>query len=218
MDAPPDRPARTGRLTRVKSLRAEPDDAVWVMVPHEWTDETWPDYRDWARQAAETVWGDAPTALRPDLTVDHLALTLAMFVERFEPEASPAWYYLWLPEPRTELLFAQVHLFEAEGAPEEARRELLALDDPDSVEPPVVDEVDNPHLGPGERSLRYIALDPDGDEVPLAVSVRYFWRTDGYDVVLTATTPDRQAALEALPDLDALAASLQLVDQAGVDP
>ena len=54
------------------------DADIWIGVPGEWSEETWPDHRDWAREVAEIVWAGADPI--GGHGPDHLALGLAMLV------------------------------------------------------------------------------------------------------------------------------------------
>src|SRR3712207_1510529 len=59
--------------SRMSTVDVHFDTDVWVGVPREWTEETWTDHRDWAREVAEIVWtGARPRRGRPG--VDHLTL------------------------------------------------------------------------------------------------------------------------------------------------
>lgn len=87
------------------------DEAIWLEIPPWWGPETWPDYRDWAREMAQLWWDDS--GLRPgEHQVDNLALTLAVCAERFgfpDPdETTELTTYLHLPDPRVMPLAVEV--------------------------------------------------------------------------------------------------------------
>lgn len=112
------------------------DPAIWIELPAIWCEETWVDHRAWARDLAECCWGDFD--VEPgEYEVDNLALTLAMFAERLQPDQVPdQHFFLHLPDPRMMVLHVCVNLWEAEGEREAALRDLTNADDPSAVEPP----------------------------------------------------------------------------------
>ena len=184
------------------------DTEVWVGVPGEWSEDTWPDYRDWAREVAEIVWAGADPVNGQG--PDHLALGLAMLVEGpFANEPSRR-TFLWLPEPTSVLLPIHLEAYAAEGDPDEALRELTRADAPGAVEEPVVEPCPSPHLGDGRRVLRY-AVDPRDGAVVLTLS--YGWRAGGLDVLLWLSTFDTGLAHRAMADVDDLARAVHLVDE-----
>jgi hypothetical protein len=190
----------------MRTVDIELDTDVWIGVPGEWTEETFPDHRDWARAVAETVWnGVAP---RPgEEGPDHLALTLAMVAESPLMDDPARRAFLWLPGPVSEVLPVYLEAFVAEGDREESLRELTLADAPGAVEPPIVEPFVT-GLGEGLRVLRY-AADPEDGAVVLGLS--YAWRAGDLDVRLWLSTFDTGLALRALDDVDALARAVRLV-------
>jgi hypothetical protein len=81
---------------------------------------------------------------------------------------------------------------------------LVAAEDPDAVEPPVIEPFRTELLGEGLRSFRYLRQD-DAPEVIAAV--RYAWRDEeaGADVVLWTATDDTAQVIRAAPDIEQLA-------------
>ena len=183
------------------------DAGVWVGVPGEWSEETWPDHRDWAREVAGIVWGGADPV--GGQGPDHLALGLAMLAESPFANAPFRRTFLWLPEPTSTLLPVYLEAYAAEGDPDQALRDLTRADAPGAVEPPVLVPFPSPHLGDGLRVLRY-AVDPQDGAVVLTLS--YAWRAGGMDVLLWLSTFDTSLALRAMEDVDDLARAVHLVD------
>jgi hypothetical protein len=183
------------------------DTGVWVGVPGEWSEDTWPDHRGWAREVAEIVWAGADPI--GGQGPDHLALGLAMLAESPITKDPSRRTFLWLPGPTSTLLPVHLEACAAEGDADEALRELTRADAPGAVEKPVVDPFPSPHLGDGLRVLRY-AVDSQGAAVVLTLS--YAWRAGGLDVLLWLSTFDTGLALRAMDDVDALARAVHLVD------
>jgi hypothetical protein len=181
---------------------------VWVGVPGEWTEETWPDYRDWAREVADLVWTGA-TPSPGEQGPDHLALGLAMVAESPLSGDPSRRTFLWLPGPTSAILPVHLEAYAAEGDRDEALRELAQADQGGAVEKPVVEPFGSEHLGEGLRVLRY-AVDPSDAAVVLTLS--YAWRADGLDVLLWLSTFDTGLALRAMDDVDDLARAVHLVD------
>jgi hypothetical protein len=181
---------------------------VWIGVPGEWSEETWPDHRDWARDVADAVWAGAspaPGGQGPD----HLALGLAMLAE--SPLLDLAWRrtFLWLPGPTSDFLPVHLEAYAAEGERAESLAELTRADEPGAVEKPIVEPFRTEHLGDGIRVLRY-AADPRDRAVMLTLS--YAWRAGDLDVLLWLSTFDTGLALRAMDDVDELARAVHLAD------
>ncbi len=192
------------------------DPALWIELPRVWCDQTWPDHRAWAREIAEACWGDS--GLVPgEHEVDSLALALAMFAEKADSGELPAQdLFLHLPDPRMMPLQVCLDLWDAEGERDAALRELTGADDPDAVEPPVVEVFPTEHLGEGLRTLRYCPFDPGPDHPPapgaLYATLNYAWRVDEHDtdVRLSASCPDLARLIQCVEDIDALARGIRI--------
>jgi len=180
---------------------------VWIGMPGEWTQETWPDSRDWAREVAEIVWADVvPT---DGLGPDHLALGLAMLAESPLANDPARRTFLWLPPPTSAVLPVHLEAYAADGDRDDALRELAGADPAGAVERPIVEPFLSDHLGEGLRVLRY-AVDPADGAVVLTLS--YAWRAEGLDVLLWLSTFDTPLACRAMDDVDDLARAVHLVD------
>lgn len=184
------------------------DRQVWVGLPGEWTEDTWPDHRAWARAVAAAGW-DGQQPEPGEQGQEHLALTLAMVAESPLAGAPHRRIFLWLPEPSSEVLPVHLDVYAAEGERDAVLRELTRADPRGAVEPPIVEVFPHDRLGDGLRVLRY-AADPDDGAVVLTLS--YAWRVQGLDVLLWLSTFDTGRALRALDDVDELARAIELVE------
>jgi hypothetical protein len=180
---------------------------VWIGMPGEWTEDTWPDHRDWAREVAEIVWTDA--APTDGQGPDHLALGLAMLAESPLADNPARRTFLWLPGPTSTLLPVHLEAYFADGDRDEALRELTRADPAGAVERPIAEQFLSDHLGEGLRVLRYEAHPTDGAVV---LTLSYAWRAGGLDVLLWLSTFDTSLAFRAIHDVDDLARSVHLVD------
>ena len=193
----------------MRTVDVDLDTDVWIGLPGEWTEETWLDHREWARDVADAVWTGATPAVG-EQGPDHLALGLAMLAEGPLAGDPGRRTFLWLPEPTAELLPVHLEAFAAEGEQDESLRDLARAEAVGAVEPPIVEPFPSPQLGEGIRVLRY-AADPDDGAIVLTLS--YAWRAEGLDVLLWLSTFDTGLALRALPDVDDLARAVHLADQ-----
>ncbi|MGH3874367.1 MAG: hypothetical protein ACRDSR_23180 [Pseudonocardiaceae bacterium] len=194
------------------------DPAVWIELPMVWDEQTWPDHRAWARDLAEASWGDS--GLVPaEYQVDNLALTLALFAEKLQSGGPlPAQhFFLHLPDPRMMPLQVCLGVWDAAGERDAALRELTGADDPEAVEPPLVEVFPTEHLGDGLRTLRYCPFDPGPGHPPdpaaIYATLNYAWRVDGHgtDVRLFSSCPDLARLIPIIDDIDALARGIRIV-------
>jgi hypothetical protein len=194
-------------VVAVTTVDVHLDTDRWVGVPGEWSEETWPDHRDWAREVAETVWHGA-TPAPGGQGPDHLALGLAMLTEN--PLLAEPWRraFVWLPGPTSTVLPVYLEAYAAEGERDDALRELTRAHEAGAVEKPVVEPFPTEHLGDGLRVLRY-AADPRDGAVVLTLS--YAWRAADLDVLLWLSTFDTGLALRAVDDVDDFARRIHLV-------
>jgi hypothetical protein len=202
------------------------DPTVWIELPMVWCEATWPDHRAWARDLAEACWDDS--GLMPgEYQVDNLALTLAMVAERIQSSQLPAQhFFLHLPDPRIMPLQVCLGVWDAAGERDATLRVLTGADDPDAVEPPVVDVFPTQYLGNGLRTLRYCPFDPGPGHPPdpgaIYATLNYAWRVEQHDtdVRLFSSCPDLARLIQAIDDIDDLARSIRIVPltEEGLDP
>jgi hypothetical protein len=181
------------------SIEVAFDTDVWVGVPREWSDQTWTDPADWAREAAEAVCG-------PDLDRgDGLAAALAMVAA--SPLLDPALgqsCYVHLPSPDDDPLPVWVQVLEAEGGLRE-----LAQADEEAVEPPVVEAFTTDALGEGLRVLRYSLAAED----LLLVGLHYAHRVGDLDVHVWTSSLTPARVLAALDDVDELVRGIEVTER-----
>ncbi len=193
------------------------DPVVWIELPALWGEQTWPDHRAWARDLAEACWDDFDLA-PGEYQVDNLALTLTLLAERLQSDEVPGQYFfLHLPDPRMMPLQVCLGVGDAAGERDAALRELTNADDPEAVEPPIVDVFPTEHLGEGLRTMRYCPFDSGPDHPPepgaLYAALNYAWRVDEQDtdVRLSTACPDLARLIQIIDDVDALARGIRIV-------
>ena len=185
-------------------LVLEADLDVWVGLPEEWGEDTYPDHASWARETAEAVW--TGTAASPGFGPDGLALTLAMMVEQLPLQADFRRTWFWVPEPSVDVLPVMVDLFQAEDSAEATFAELADVG-AEAVEPPVVEPFDFPHLGEGRSLLRYVR----GHDDDLVLARHLYVRARDLDLHLHLATVDLPTAHRAMSDVEALARGARLL-------
>jgi hypothetical protein len=192
----------------VSWIEVDYDPTVWVEMPSEWTDDTWPDYRDWAWDTAKAVWADS--GIEPgEYGIDQLALAFAMLAESADPALSSL-TYLHVPEPTDIPLALGLKVFESTGERSAVLRVMTNADDPAAVERPIVDEFVTASLGTGLRTLRYLTLPEQPDA--LVGALNYAWRVDGIntDIRLWTACPDLSRLIGAIDDIDTLARRIRV--------
>ena len=185
------------------SLDIEYDPNRWLELPPRWDTTEWPDISVWARHCAHLLW-HADGREPGESGIHFLADTLRRFAETLAPEFFDTRVLLLMWEPTSMPLQLFTMVKPAQGPREETLRLLLGADDPDAVEPPVVEPFSTALLGEGLRSFRYLRQE-DAPEVVAAL--RYAWREEevGADVVLWTATDDTAQIIRAAPDIEELA-------------
>lgn len=185
------------------SLDIDYDPSRWLEIPPRWDTEEWQDIGVWARSCAELFWrsyGRDPG----DSGIPFLAGTLRRFAEAFAPEPFDTRVLLRMWEPTSMPLQVFSMVKPAQGDREETLRFLVGAEDPDAVEPPVVESFRTDHLGEGLRAFRYLRQD---DTPEVLAALRYAWRDEevGADVVLWTATNDTAQMIRAAQDIEELA-------------
>ncbi|MFF2846804.1 hypothetical protein ACFVT5_10780 [Streptomyces sp. NPDC058001] len=136
--------------------------------------------------------------------VAFLAGRLKHIAEAFAPEPFDTRVLLRMEEPTTMPLQVRTRVKPAEGDREATLRALVGADDPDAVEPPVVEPFHTDSLGEGLRAFRYVRQD---DTAEVLAALRYVWRDEeaGADVVLWTATHDTAQVIRAAQDIEELA-------------
>jgi hypothetical protein len=187
--------------------RAAYNKRLWVPCPPA-LPEGWDGDR-WAREFAEAWWAlsELPHG-ESDLT--RLTTLLAYIYENTWGHIPCHLVYIHLPDPRMQPLPVYLGIFQSVNARHAQLRLLARADDPEVIEPPIVDDFTTGDLGPGLRVLRYWRGD-DENEVDAGLS--YAWRSEEYetDLRLFTATSDLGRLQQAMPDIDELARQLTVV-------
>ena len=185
------------------SLDIDYNPSRWLELPPRWDTEEWQDIGVWARTCAELFWrsyGQDPG----ESGISFLAGRLRHFAEAFAPEPFDTRVLLrmWEPTHMPLQLFTMVK--PAHGPREETLRFLVAAEDPDAVEPPVVETFRTELLGEGLRAFRYLRQD---DTPEVLAALRYAWRDEevGADVVLWTASENTAQIIRAAQDIEELA-------------
>jgi hypothetical protein len=184
------------------SLDIDYDPSRWLELPPRWEREEWQDIGVWARECSQLFWqsyGQSPG----ESGIDFLADTLQRLALAFAPESFDTRAVLRMWEPLTMPLPIIATVKPAQGDRDEALRTLVRAEDPEAVEPPVVEPFRAELLGEGVRAVRYVQQD-DAPEVLAAL--RYAWRDEevGADVVLWTASDDTAQIIRAATDIEEL--------------
>ncbi|MFJ6569858.1 hypothetical protein ACIQNU_20795 [Streptomyces sp. NPDC091292] len=185
------------------------DPLRWLELPPRWDTEEWPDISVWAGTCAELFWR-AYRSDPDDSGIAFLAGRLKHFAEAFAPEPFDTRVLLRMWEPTTMPLQVCTMVRPAEGDCEATLRTLVgADDDPDALEPPVVEPFHTDALGEGLRAFRYLRYD---DTPEVIAALRYAWRHEksGADVLLWTATHDTAQVIRAAQDIEELAHTLSV--------
>lgn len=190
------------------SLDIDYNPSRWLEIPPRWDTEEWQDIGVWASTCAELYWrsyGQDPG----ESGISFLTGTLRRFAEAFAPEPFDTRVLLRMREPTSMPLQVFTMIKPAQGPQEETLRFLVAAEDPDAVEPPVVESFRTESLGEGLRAFRYLRYD---DTPEVVAGLRYAWRDEevGADVVLWTTTNDTAQVIRAAQDIEELGHTLSV--------
>ncbi|MFJ4786754.1 hypothetical protein [Streptomyces sp. NPDC088794] len=175
----------------------------WLELPPRWDTEEWQDIGVWASRCAELFWRSYER--NPgEAGISFLSGTLRRFAEAFAPEPFDTRVLLRMWEPTSMPLQVFTMVKPAQGDRAETLRSLVGAEDPDAVEPPVVETFRTELCGEGLRAFRYLRQD-NAPEVVAAL--RYAWRDEevGADVVLWTATDDTARVIRAAQDIEELA-------------
>ncbi|MFJ4829329.1 hypothetical protein ACIP79_05295 [Streptomyces sp. NPDC088747] len=185
------------------SLDIEYDPSRWLELPPRWDTEEWQDIDAWTRSCAGLFWrsyGQDPG----ESGIPFLAGVLRRFAEAFAPEPFDTRVLLRMWEPTSMPLQVFSMVKPAQGDREETLRFLVGAEDPDAVEPPVVESFHTERLGRGLRTFRYLRQDDTPDVI---AALRYAWRDEetGADVALWTAAEDTARVIRAAQDIEELA-------------
>ena len=187
------------------------DRRIWIPCPPAFPDGM--DRQAWAAGFAEEWWAGSGRRHSP-VDVLVLARQLAALHEGSYGHIPCHLMFVHLPDPRLDPLPIFLGIFQSFGDREASLRLLTHADDPDAVEPPIVDEFSTAKLGAGIRVLRHLRTD-DG---ALYAALNYAWRSDEYetDLRLWATSDDLGRLERARPDIDEFARTLSFRPREGL--
>lgn len=180
----------------------------WLEIPPRWETETWQDIDAWAQECAELPWrayGHDPA----EPGFPRFVGTLRRCADAFAPEDFDTRVLLHINDPLSMPLPVFAAVEPSEGEHDETLRALVRADDPDAVEPPVVETYRAELLGAGLRAFRYFRQD-DAPEV--LAGLRYAWRDDelGADVALWTVTDEIGQIMRATADIESLTHKIQV--------
>ncbi|MGP3948559.1 hypothetical protein [Streptomyces sp. 7N604] len=184
------------------------DPTLWLEIPPRWETETWQDIDAWAHESATLLWsshGKDPGRSG----VPFLAGTLRRCADSFAPEDFATRGLLYVRDPLSMPLPLFASVEPSQGERDETLRALVRADDPDAVEPPVVETHRTEELGEGVRVFRYVRED---DAADVLAGLRYAWRDDelGTDVVLWTATDDIAQIMQAADDIEKLTHKIEI--------
>lgn len=199
------------------STFSESDPELWIGIPQIWpipgSEKELPDIPAWASSVSQIVW----EASGLEVTAGGLGVLTSILTKTAQtaPEHFPGFDVLvHLPEPTSMPLNVYIGEFDASDlSPDEAAEEvplIAGVEDPEAVEPPVVEAFPSQHLGAGVRVLSYVQVP---GENTIHVWVRYGWHVPQLQrqVFLFAFSLDPGHMMSALEDIDQLARSIRFV-------
>ncbi len=212
------------RLTVYANLALDP--TCWLGIPAFWGGLSWSSADNWAAGAASDAW--THSGLPHDaVDVDRLAAVLVTCCEKWGPGAvhpeqlgDPSLEVqtaLHLPDPRMLPFPARVIVADAAMVNEEklTLHDLVDAEDPRAINPPKVEEIVNPNLGPGLMAYRLRPMEtepgePKDYEHPVYAVLRYAFPVPGHDdkILVSVSWPDIARITAAREDIDNLARGL----------
>lgn len=191
---------------------ADYDAQVWIPCPAVFPEGV--DREIYAAGVAGIWFERVPPDRRRPGDVELLAAQLSEIHQATYGKVAVCYVFVHLPDPVGHLpLVVNVGVWEARGDAGEQLRMLCLADDPDAVEPPIVDEFATPRLGTGLRVLRYCRLtDDDG---ALYSGLNYAFRSAELetDLALSVVSEDLGRLQGAMPDIEALVRSMSIISQ-----
>ncbi len=118
--------------------------------------------------------------------------------------------FLHAYDPEISLLPVCIGLWQVAADWDTMWRKFTGVDDTGLIEPPIVEEFGNPHLGTGRKCLRYMKNKKSG---LVAAVLDYAFRCEELETDLTvhAHTTDLRRLQRGMPDIDALATTIKVV-------
>jgi hypothetical protein len=184
---------------------------VWIPCPPAFPDGF--DRDSWANLFAEQWWA-ASGRKHGRREVKALARTLIDIREYAYSHLEMHRGFIHLPDLALVPLLVSFGNWEAVGDREAQLRILTHADDPEAVQPPLVEEFGTEQLGPGLKVLSYTRKD---DTVTGHLS--YAWRSEEYATAVRMFTgsPDLGRLQRAVPDIEQLARGVSVVSRPRAD-
>lgn len=180
---------------------------IWVPCPPFF--EGGENRESWAAESAR-LWFESSESPYGREEVNHLAEVFAAIHQDLYAAGHCHQALIHLPDPRMVPLPVQIGVWAMEGNRDQAMRGLAHADDPEAIEPPIVEEFTTERLGTGLKALHY-RRGPDGESVH--GHLNYAWRSEQYETDLRLFTfSDNLSRLQrAMPDIDDLARAIEIV-------
>ena len=180
---------------------------IWIPCPPIFPEGF--DLDSWASLYAEEWWSRSGRE-HDKREVKLLARTLADIHEYAYEHLAMHRGFIHLPDLGVVPLLVSFGIWEAVGERTAQLRALTHADDPELIQPPVVDEFATERLGPGLKTLSYTRK---GETV--TGHLNYAWRSEEYATALRmfATCPDLGRLQRALPDTERLARGVTIISR-----
>ena len=180
---------------------------IWVPCPPFFAEGE--NRESWAAESAQ-LWFETSDSAYGREETDFLAEMLVAIHQDLYAAGHCHQALVHLPDPRMVPLPVQIGVWEMEGSRDQALRGLVHADEPEAVEPPVVEEFTTERLGTGLKVLHH-RLAPDGETVHGYLN--YAWRSEQHETDLRLFTfSDNLGRLaRAMPDIDDLARAIEIV-------
>lgn len=193
------------RMSQHGWMAVEYDQSVWIPCPPVFPDGF--DRDSWASLYAEQWWQMSGEPHR-DREVSLLAETLVEMREYAYEHLDMHNGLIHLPDLGTAPLLVSLGVWEAVGDRTTQLRVLVHADDPEAMEPPLVDEFETDRLGPGLKMLCYTRKSGT-----VTGHLNYAWRSEEHATALRIFTgcPDLGRLQRAIPDIDQLAHRVTIV-------
>jgi hypothetical protein len=189
-------------------IRVDFDQAVWIpCLP------VFPkghDLKSWSALYAEPRW-EASGLEHGKRQVDALRRSLEYLHEFAYSQLPCHMAVIHLPSPGMVPLLVGFGVWQAEGDRVTQLRRLAHADEPDAMEPPIVEECFTEKLGRGLKSLCYLRQ----PESVVSGSLNYAWRSEPLETAVRMFTscPDLSRLQRAMPDIEALTQVISFVQR-----
>jgi hypothetical protein len=180
---------------------------IWIPCPPVFPEGL--DRDSWASLYAEEWWWNAGRE-HSEREVKSLARTLAGIHEYAYEHLAMHRGFIHLPDLRVVPLLVCFGVWEAVGERAAQLRALTYADNPEAIQPPLVDEFATERLGSGLKTLSYTR---QGETV--TGHLNYAWRSEEHATALRMFTacPDLGRLQRALPDTERLARGVTIISR-----